>query len=96
MPITLALIALVLGVSLIFAAIVSVAFLIGVRYGTKQQEKVKTEVKTIEIPQPFVVEKHTIREVSAPGFIYHKPGTPDVRQEAEDRKMQELITEPEL
>lgn len=83
-------------ISIWFAVIIGLAFFYGVRYGTKQQGKVKTEFKIVEVEKPFVVTKETIREVSAPGFIYPQRGTPDRRQDLEDKKMQELITEPEL
>ncbi len=88
--------ALVLGVSVIFAIVSIIAFILGVRYGTKQQSKVKTELKIVEVEKPFVVKQETVREVTTPGFIYPKPGTPNEVQDAADRKMQEIITEPEL
>jgi len=96
MTTTLALIALVLAASIIFAIVSTVAFILGVRYGTKQQSKVKTEVKIVEVAKPFVVKQETVREVSAPGFIYPKPGTPNATNDAADKKMQEIILEAEL
>jgi len=86
----------VLAASVIFATLASICFVLGVRYGSKQAAAAKTEVKIVEIEKPFVVTKEIVREVSAPGFIYPKPGTPDSVQEAADKKMQELILEPEL
>lgn len=88
--------ALVLAASVIFTSLGVAAFILGARYGTKQQSKVKTELKIVEVEKPFIVKQETVREVSAPGFLYPSRGTPDSVKDAADRKMQELITEPEL
>lgn len=96
MDTSLAYLALVLIASITFGSVGIAAFIIGVRYGTKQQGKVKTDVKIVEVAKPFVVTKETVREVSAPGFIYPKSGTPDVAQDKADKKFAELALEPEL
>lgn len=93
---SLAVFAIVLAVSVIFASCNIVAFILGTHFGATEANKVKTEVKVIEIDKPFIVEKQTVREVTSPGFIYPKPGTPNPNQEAADKKMQELMSEPEL
>lgn len=71
------------------------SFALGVWFGFwwlhKHPEK---QVQVVEVPKPFVVEK--VKEVVTPGFAYPRPGTPDTRREQEDRKVQELINDPEI
>ncbi len=93
------LVAVVVAASIISTLASIISFILGVRFGAKEAGKYKPEVKVIEVPKPYVVEKTIVKEVSAPGFLYPPAGKDaglGSRQVAEDKKFAEMVSDPEI
>lgn len=70
------------------------AFALGVWYGFWWLNKHPNKVEVIKVPEPFVVKE--TKEVIPPSFEYPRPGTPNATKDAADKKMAELISDPEI
>lgn len=83
-------------VSLAIAAFSATVFILGVRFGAREATRHKPQVEVVKVPEPFVVKEQVVKEVTTPGFVYAPPGTPSPSRDAADKKMAELIGDPEI